>query len=299
MAYSYKPGRKCFGIVFGQPGGGKSHAVAKAMQNSLAILTGPNNIMFYEQWLRSPEGQASGRGMPRRVIVIDRYVVTDSWNPDKPFMIPGPDGLATPIPQKPMFENLLGQAVRRTLTEYATRRPLTYENIFIDEGGTLWTRIFEEISPTVRTKEGVHDPRGAFNVGASWSRAVVDFARQVTNAGANFFVVAHDREPEIDKGKLGGPAFFSQGVMRQLCADADASIYREMRDIVVPFDLTMTPDVLAASQAAAKEAPAERLFRVHASEHWLTKIRGLPDSMFAQVRKMELEDLLTLSGYAV
>jgi hypothetical protein len=296
--------KKGYFVLFGPPGGGKSFAGAKAFQNGLALLSAPNNLHFYEQWLALPEGQASGKRPPRRTIVLDKYAMIDSWVPpgqigswDRPAINIGQDGLPIPIPQKTWLENLLLQAIRRGLYEKAAGLPLTYQNILLDEAGTLWTRVFEEISATSYNKEGKRDTLAAYNIGETWSRSLVDLLRAAPLAGMNVSLVAHDKDPEPEKDKQGGPKFFSQAVMKQICADADGVFHRYVEDEEVAIDLS-DPAKMALALMEAKKRPPRRRWRVYISKDWQSKFRGIPDSMMASIRDMELEDIIPLGGFA-
>ena len=296
--------RKGFFILFGRPGTGKSFRAGKCFsRKTCAILSAPNNQHFYESWLDTPEGLASGKTRAKRTIVLDRYVLTDT-DRDKPYVVPDAAGDPTALPQKMLLERILEGVVKRQVREFTAGQPLTYENYIIDEGGTFWMRCFEEIIPNVRTNDGRLDTMRAHSVGAAWSVWISDLFRQVTNAGANVCMIAHDREPEPEKGKKGGARFFNQAVMKQLTADADGALLVEMVDQGkggIEFDPNMTAAQTMAAMAtanAAKNRPAERLLRLHASEDWEAKLRGLHDSMFDQIRRMELEDVLPLAGWA-
>lgn len=298
--------RKGYFLIYGPPGGGKSFAAAKTFPNSLSILSAPNNQHFYYQWLQLPAGKASGKGLPKRVIVLDKYAMMDSGIPPgefgsftRPRIMVGPDQLPIPFPQKQTFEGLLMQVARKSLYERAAGLPLTYQNVIIDEGGALWQRIFIEISATSFTKEGRHNPLGAYNLGETWSVQCVDLFRAIVMAGLNVVVVAHDKDPEPEKDKQGGPKFFSQAVMKQMTADSDGNFYRYVEDQKPPvIDMTADPAVVAAAIAAAKRMPPKRLWRVYLSEHRESKLRGIPDEMMDQVREMDLEQIIPLSGFA-
>ena len=126
---------------------------------------------------------------------------------------------------------------------------------------------------------------------------LTDEIRQLTNVGMNVCMIAHDREPDPSKDKQGGPKFFSEGVMKQLCADADGVIMRELKDPQVELKLDAPPAEVQAAIAAAKDKPSERLWRVHGSEKWAAKLRGLSDTRFGEIRRMELELILPLAGF--
>jgi hypothetical protein len=117
--------------------------------------------------------------------------------------------------------------------------------------------------------------------------------RQVLMAGMNVCLIGHDTEPDPGTKKKGGPKFPSKAIMAQLCADSDGTIMRLMEDEVAALDLTAAPD-----QVQVKDTGPKRIWRVHGSADWLSKIRGIPDSMYEDVKTMELADILRLSGYA-
>lgn len=288
-------GKKGYFVLFGTPGGGKSYEAAETFQNSFSFLSAPNNQLFYEQTLPRP-----GKGPARRTVVLDRYALYDSAVPGPPKIVLGTDGLPTVLPQKTLFDNIIGQVTRRIITEGAQGLPLTYSNVIIDEAGAFWFRVFREMAATSVNSSGKLDMLKAYTALETWSTEVIDLLRQVTQFGANVCIIAHDRDPDIGADKLGGPKFPSQAVMKQLCADADGVLLRQMEDQKTVLDLSgsVDPTVLAAQMAAtAKPQVAQRYWRAHASQHWMSKLRGLPDSAFEEIRGLPLERIITMAGF--
>ena len=290
-------------VPYGPPGGGKSTESLKAFQKSLYVASAPNNAHFFKVWLKSPEGQAAGLALPHREFVYDVYANIDSWDPNKdakgepiPQIQVGANGLPVPLSTKLRLEQTLHAIATKALAERAAGQPPSYQNLIIDEAGTFWARVFEEIVPTCLTNAGKTDTRAAYGVLASWSRYMVDLMRAVLMAGMNVCLVAHDGDPDPGTGKKGGPKFPSKAIMGELCAAADIVAMREVEDRTAQVNRGANVDPGALVIAPKSEGP-RRIWLVHASQNWLSKIRGVPDSMFEQVKDMEFADLIRLGGY--
>jgi hypothetical protein len=305
---AYQPGPKGFFVLYGPPGGGKSTEAAKVFQKSLHIASAVNNLQFYKMW--QPNHAVNGYQIPYREVVIDEYGVTDSWSAQRDQygqMVPqinlDANGLPVPVPQKATLEGYLIAVVQKALAERAAGLPPTYHNLIIDEGGTFWERVFREIKPTCTTQRGALDTRAAYGVTGEWSNILIGLIRQVILAGMNICLVAHDQDPDPSSGKKGGPKFVSKAIMNHLCAGADGVILREMESKVL--DLGSPTPANGNGQAAPafdpnaanlQKAP-RRIWKVHLEQNWLSKLRGIPDSMYEQVKDMELRDIIRLSGY--
>lgn len=323
---------KCMGIVYGSPGVGKSFEVCKMLPNSLHLASSPNVIRFYKQWLLTPEGQASGLTLPKREIVCDQYMVYDSWGMlhdaqgrplrnDKGQPIPYTEtdpktGLFTPINTAQFLGYFLDTIILREAIPAALRaryagEPPLYENVIIDELGTLYNRVFEAIPPVV-TKKGVVDEFAPYKTMTTWSRDLIAKLRQCLMAGMNVFFVSHAQDYNPRTGAPGGPKFVSKAIMDEVCADTDVVMLRLLEEPKVEFALPplSKPGAAPAESSAAFPSPEEsaaaagnisaprRIWRLHSSPQYLTKIRGIPDSMFEKVKTMEGADILALAGFA-
>lgn len=290
-------------IPFGPPGGGKTTEALKTFQGSLLIASSENNAHFYKQLLRTNDPQVAGMGPPRRELVYDLFANIDSWDPNKdadgnpiPQIQMGDGGLPVPLSTKLRLEQTFHSIATKALAEKASGQPLTYRNLIIDEAGTFWARVFEETVPTCVTQAGKIDTRAAYGVMASWSRYQINLLKAACMAGMNVVLVAHDGDPDPGTGKKGGPKFPSKAIMSELCALAEVVAMREIEDAASAVDLGADANPAALAAVKKNEGP-KRLWRVHGTQNWLSKIRGVPDSMFEQVKTMELADILRLAGF--
>jgi hypothetical protein len=287
--------------IYGPAGGGKSTEVAKSFPQSLHIASSKNVLHFYRRWLMSPEGQASGKQLPYREIMLGENAIIDSWSTDrdadgnvKPQITIGADGLAMPIPQKVTIEQMLMDTARRALGESAAGQPLTYRNFIFDEAGEFFSRVYDEIEPYCLTENNKIDTRKAFGLLNKWTLWVIKQIQQMLLAGMNVVFVTHEGEPEPAKGKKGGPKFPSKGIMSKLSAVSEGTIMREVEEEQVVLDLSAD-----ATQPVPKREGdlIKRIWIVHLSQNWLSKLRGIPDSMYEEVKTMELEDIIRFAGF--
>ncbi|APU88857.1 hypothetical protein Rctr197k_026 [Virus Rctr197k] len=259
-------------ILFGPPGGGKSTEAAATFPESIYLMSSPNILQFYENnYLTTPEAKARSLKMPKRVLCIDQFSIDGKVEKL-------PNGLPKPVAQKATLETYLDQVVVRALQTKSENQPPPWKNLIIDETGTFWSRVHMEIEPTVTTRSGAVDTRGGYGVLARWSRNRVDYLRQLLVCGMNVVFVGHDQEPDPTQERKGGPKMPSQGVMREMCADADAVLLRGFEDREIG-------------------QPSARVWLAHGRQNWITKIRGLPDSMFTQIKDWSLHQLVTNAGF--
>jgi hypothetical protein len=257
---------KGFFVLFGVPGSGKSTEAAQTFQDALYISSGANVLQFYKQLAKE-----TGVALPKKEIIVDDYSIDGKVDYDK-------EGTPMKISTKQSIEGLIRGAVKIISSERK------YRNVIIDEAGTFWTRILAEITPTITGKSGSVDTRKAFGVMNDWSRECLKFLSHVITIGAaNVVLIAHAQEP--DEERKGGPKFPSQGIMNQICADADGVLLRVVEDAPIDLDHPMV------------KQPPLRLWRAHASQHWLTKLRGLPDSRFEDVKSYRLKEILEQAGF--
>lgn len=269
-------------VLAGPPGGGKSTAALQAAPGSLFVGSAPNNAHYFKQWKLTPEGQAAAVAPPLMELIIDQCSVSVGG---KVQMTIGANGLPVPIPQKSTFEMYVGMMQRKAFEAFSKGQPPPWNYVIIDELGTFWNRIFAEIAPTVVTKEGKPNPLGAFGVMGDWSSSICNSLRQLIQANVGIMMVCHDQEPDKANEKKGGPKLPSQAIMRQLCADADGVLFRSLVDPKVDID------------NPGKVQQSRRIWRAHASEHWVSKLRGLPDSMFAEIEDWPLKRIIEAAGF--
>lgn len=367
---SVETGRKGLFVLFGPVGASKSTEAMTCFQNALLLSTRPNQIGFFRQWLLTEEGRASGKRLPVREIVIDAYALDGE-------MTFGPNGLPLPVPQRAMFEYYVLLAIQKIASEWQLFRAgklaaPTYRNLVIDEAGTFWERIFEEVAPTITTKDGRADPRRAYGAMNGWTLRITELLRQLVHCGANVCLVTHDRDPDAAEGRKGGPNVISDNIGRKIASAADGVLMRVIVDkphggipppppapgapgapgtptvtpagILVPPPPLLVPAGLAGAPLAAAVpssgsvaalgglfasadagagpdansgpgsnvpplppppaagftpvmAVGQREWRVHCSERWTSKLVGLPDSMFDEIRTWPLEKILRAAGY--
>lgn len=261
-------------VLFGPPGLGKSTVAAETFQDSVYLSSSPNVLQFYKQM-----AAARGLPLPRKEVVIDTYSVGGVINTNAA-------GLPVPVHTKSTLESLLDQIFNRVMPEAAAKKPLTYRNLIIDEGGTFWTRVLDEIMPATLTKSGAIDTRAAYGAMGKWSNWIVNFKlRPLLSAGLNVCIVAHAQEPDAKEDKKGGPKFPSATIMHQVCADADGVLFRVVED--APVDINNP----------GEKKPPTYMWRVHAAQNWLSKLRGIPTSDFETVKALELKQILERAGF--
>ena len=273
---------KGFFILCGPPGGGKSFEAAHAFPQSLYIKSSPNVLQFYEQWLVSPPGIASGLALPATTVTVDVFSINEA--------APQVDtaGNLIRIPQYQTLTGMLVALVQECTINRGQNLGPSYggvpiRNVVIDEGSTFWQRIFSEIKPLCFANSGNPDTRKAFGETAEWSVMITDQLRLLPTLGVNVCFVTHDQEPEIAAGKKGGPKVVSQGIMRTMTADADGVLLRVLER--------------PPPEAALGTKPM-RKWRAHSSPDWITKLRGVSDEQFEMMADMNLSQILALAGYA-
>lgn len=258
-------------ILYGSPGSGKSSEAASCFQDSLYLMSSPNLLHFYEQYLVKKNPALK---MPKRSICVDTYSVDSKVElyPDGPNA-----GMPKPVAQKDALELYFSSAVKQILMAKAKNEATPWKNIVIDEVGTFWQRVFEEIAPTCLAKNGSIDTRGAYGEMNKWNNRMINLLRQAL-VSANVVMIAHDQDPDPSEGRKGGPKLVSQGIQKQLCADADAIVLRAMEDREVG-------------------KPAARTWVAHGTQNQMSKIRGLPDEMYAQIKDLSLAEIVKAAGF--
>lgn len=223
-------------VFYGAPGSGKSEQAAMCFEDSLAILTGPNNLHFFETRQAAGYYQKKNKAKraPRTQFVIDRYIAykvgPDGFRQDVARVTFDAQGNMLPIPQRASFDAVFSMALQTAFSEYSQYGYVSsFSNLILDEGGTLAHRIFDEVRPYC-VKDGKFDAFRAYNSTADWYVSWYDRLRQLTNIGVNICMVAHDKDPDQTKDKAGGPNLVSQDIMKRVCADSDGVLYRYIED---------------------------------------------------------------------
>jgi hypothetical protein len=217
-------------LLIGRPGSGKSFEAARTFQRSFSLLSSVNNQHFYDMWLASDAGKASGKTPPVQTVLQEVYQVFDPVSMPTPFMSFAADGLPQPQPQKQWFEHWVMQLFGLFSRERAAGQPLTFQNIIIDELGTFMFRIKTEMEGMSFTKDGKINPLGAWNMLSDWTRQMIAVFRHINSCGANVVLIAHDRDPDPAKDKQGGAHMPSADVQKLLSADVDGTLIREIID---------------------------------------------------------------------
>jgi ATP:corrinoid adenosyltransferase len=276
--------RHGFFILFGRPGVGKSTAALETFPDSLYIASSTNLDQFFNEWLKTPEGKASGKRPPKKVVVIDQYSINGSpirFSTDK-------DGRRhmLKIPQRQTLEQAIEDVTLALSEDREAGRPPRYRNIILDELSVFWERMYLEIAEEmIYGLNGVvknSDGRAHYGQLGSWSRQVIDRLRTVVSMGVNLIAVAHDTEP--DGKKAGGPQLPSQRIMRIFAADAHGVLQREVEG--GGLDLV-----------TGKAEPVRPVWKVFATKEWTTKIRGISSARLDEIRDWTLEKIVTTAGF--
>lgn len=283
---------KPFILTCGAPGTGKSTEAYKSFQDSLTILSSINNAHYYKVLMKRGRLNPEKYKFPKKFKLIDTNAVGTTEapyaDPDtiKPKSARSESGQLVPVDQKAELEATLNTVVARSLSAVEKGEKPPYANVIIDECGTFWQRVFEEILPTCTTKNEKIDARQAYVALGGWSRHISDLLRQLLPCGVGVCLVLHDREPE--SGKKGGPKLPSATIGTQLCADADGVIQRVMKD----------PEI-GEKDESGKPAKAKYLWVASAGEQWHRKLRGLEPEDADIIGPMELEDILEMAGFSM
>lgn len=285
-----------FHVLFGRSGGGKSTAAAQTWDDSLYFATGPTLLQFYKQWLLKPENKDFK--LPKVEIVHDQY--SGEWRArDGKIMRSLPPQLDAKtrrplyLPQKSEFESSLYMLIDRASTEKQKGNPPPYNAFIIDEAGELWTRVLRELKAA-----SPGDTRKAFGDLNDWTDNMIGMFRLLVSQGVSVVLVGHEQEPE-GNDKLGGPKFPSRNLGPKICAAADSVIFRYVEDVAATVKANALLDDAPAAETEdpLSKMPMKRLWRVHASQHWLCKIRGIPDEDFELIATMTLAEIMTRAGY--
>jgi hypothetical protein len=270
--------RKGVIVLFGDPGGGKTTAALESFSGALVYSTGLNSSQFFmSQRERDPE-YAKAHPPPAREVVVDMFSNDGNITTDA-------EGMPLRLHHKMTFEHYLRALIKRATQDRNEKKPLTYRNLVVDEIGTLYQRVYEDVLPTALNKSGKPDPLGAWNLLLKWAMEIQGYYRYLNTLGLNVVLVAHNTDP--DGEKKGGPKMPSQGVQKLVTQESDMVLQRIVRDPVVAVDLE--------NATAAKKGP-RRLWTAFASERWNAKNRGLPDSMLETVADWPLSEIVRYAG---
>lgn len=266
-------GRKGFFVLYGAPGTRKTTSALQTFQDSLYIASSQNLDQFYNVWLKTPEGIASKKRPPKKVIVLDQYSLNG-----EPVQFDA-NGNMILVPQKEKFEELIVGVTRKLAQDKAAGRPPSYPNIIVDEGSVFWHRFFVELKREMtmgRTMTGVlceknGDGRAHHFGLQTWTREVIDRFRTVVSMGANLVVICHLTEPE---GKRkGGAAMPNKNVSTILAADSHGAL-------------------LADFEESLDAKTSKHVWRVFASADWNSKMRGISADRFEEIKYWHLEQII-------
>ena len=265
-------GAKGLFVIFGPPGASKSTEAAATFQDSLYITSAKNGLQYYtNDFIKTPYAKERKLTLPRRELCIDIFNVDNK--------VDIRDGVMQRFSQKQALEHyVINLALRQALLAKSEGKAPPWKNLVIDEAGTFWVRVFEEIVPTCLNKAGVVDTLKGFGKLGEWSNYFVNHLRQFLFADMNVCLVAHAQEPDPSSDKKGAPKFPSQGVAHQICADADGVLYRGFEDREIG-------------------KPSNRIWLAHGRQNWLSKMRGLPDHRFGEIKDWPLSQILREAGF--
>jgi hypothetical protein len=271
--------RKGVIILFGDPGGGKTTSALETFPGSLYYGTGTNGTQFFRTQRQRSSEYAKKYPEPVREFVVDMFSDNGKVNLDS-------EGMPIRLNHKATFENYLRALIKKAGPEYTNRQPLTYQNFIVDELGTLYQRVYEDILPTSISKSGKVDPLGAWNLLTKWAMEINGLYRYLNTLGINVVEVCHNTDPDAEK--KGGPKLPSQGLQKLMTQEADMVLQRVVKD--APFELDME------GNTTNKPKPPLRLWTAFASEKWNAKNRGIPDEMLAEIATWELDRIVRYAG---
>lgn len=285
--------RKPLLVVIGSPGTGKTFEVLKAFQEGYALFTDRNNGHFFFTQLAKKKLPAEVKP-PKRIMLLEEHgfgASKEDYAPLESIEIQygplGPNGMPTPIAAKTRIEALLDAIIKRSREAAETKQPPPYKSLIIDELGVALDRVHNEILPTITTRDGTIDTRGAFGAMKTWvMHTFMSKLRELNRLGVAVALVAHDREPD-DKAN-GGVATPSRGISKGLAAAADIVLMRYVMDFEEEVDV---------GGKKVKRKKARRFWDGRASEEWDIKLRGLDDEELDQITEMELREILPFAGY--
>lgn len=282
-------------ILYGQIGSGKSTEAALGLPNAFVIKSGENVLQFYHQ-LKSRRNEFTlAAGLPVREVTLETYTVTDEnrlapdYDPDaepvKQYLF-GANGEVIPYPPRDTLMAWCAHVATACEHNRAHNQPLVYKNLIIDEAGALAMRVHElDFVPYSFDKKGEPDTRGAYLQTSIWARQWGELLRRIVSAGCNVALLAHPTEPDLAAGRQGGPKIVSKATSAVLCGEADGVIMRTIEDVV-------------QSDVTAPRQPPKRRWLVHASQNYSSKLRGVSDEDYNELRDMNFAQILDFAGYA-
>lgn len=252
-----------------------THNTSQALwtfQDALYIASSPNLDQYYTHvMLNSPEAKAAGKKPLSNVFVLDQY----SMNGGPPTIDPKTNDMAK-IPQRATLEQIVTEVTMQLAHDRAAGRPPSVRNIIIDEATVFWERFFIEIAADMIAK-GNGNGQAHHQALQVWTRQVIDRFRTVVSNGANLICLAHGigASPETMRA-----SFPNQRTADIFVADAHGALIS-----------TFEP------RAIGDKTPPKHIWQLFATEKSSSKMRGIPNERFAEMRTWSLERIIVEAGF--
>lgn len=288
--------RKGCHVIFGPPGAGKSVEAARTFQNSLYIASSPTILAYYRTWMRTPEGQAEKAALPKKQYIIDPYSVTILDQDEKEIYFESNlvDGMPQRINGLQHIEHAINSVVKACHAAKAAGQPPPYDHVVLDELRALWLLAFHEILPNSFNDKGKLDTRMAYGTLAKWSVDIIAKLRSILSVGVGIGIVTHEQEPDGDK--KGGPSVVGQAAGKDLHQAADTIIMRTIEDAPLDMKGLLGDEV---PKDGTVTVGARRVWVAKASTKWATKIRGISDERFDEIKTWTLRQILEAGDWAL
>ena len=272
-------GRKGFFVLFGPAGSAKTTEALKTFQNALYLCSAEGLSQYFDVWLETPEGRASGVKPPKHIVTIDQYSLNGS-----PIRVDAKRQMIK-IPQKETFEDAIVDVTLALSDDRAAGRPPRFPNVIIDEASVFWDRFFIELKAEMsvgRDMKGNQiekngDGRAQHGALQVWTRQVIDRFRTVISMGANLVAVCHDQEPELAQNgsmKRGGALMPNQRVAKIFAADAHMAL------------------LSGWEEGSLTSNEVKHVWLAHASKSWNSKARGISHQRLEELKYNPLVDIV-------